>query len=77
MYSGSSRKISRKLRGRWEYSVSGHQKLDRFAVRCERQCGDASGDGLIGPGDVVFLIDCLFRGGAASDPLWTGDCDCD
>lgn len=40
-------------------------------------CGDASGDGLIDLGDAVYLLNYLFRGDPAPDPLWTGDCNCD
>jgi serine protease AprX len=39
--------------------------------------GDANGDGEIDVGDVVYLIDYLFTGGYAPDPLWLGDVDCD
>ena len=38
--------------------------------------GDADGNGVINVGDVVYLIDYIFNGGPAPDPLWTGDCDC-
>jgi hypothetical protein len=39
--------------------------------------GDANGDGATEPGDVVFLVNYLFRGGASPDPYPAGDCDCD
>jgi hypothetical protein len=39
--------------------------------------GDASGDGVIDPADVVYLINYLFRNGTAPDPLATGDANCD
>ncbi|MCK4403722.1 MAG: S8 family serine peptidase [candidate division Zixibacteria bacterium] len=39
--------------------------------------GDANGDGVIELGDVVYLINYLYREGPAPDPLWTGDCNCD
>jgi hypothetical protein len=39
--------------------------------------GDANGDGIISPGDVIYLINYLFRGGPAPDPLERGDCNCD
>jgi hypothetical protein len=38
--------------------------------------GDANGDGIISPGDVVYLINYLFRSGPAPDPLDRGDCNC-
>jgi hypothetical protein len=76
MYCGSSRKISRKLRGRWESSVSGHQKLDRFGVRCERQCGDANGDGVIDIREVIYIINCVFKGAPPPEPLEAGEANC-
>jgi hypothetical protein len=39
--------------------------------------GDANGDGQIGAADVVFLINYMFKGGAAPDPLELGDANCD
>ncbi|MFQ6032282.1 MAG: dockerin type I domain-containing protein, partial [Candidatus Zixiibacteriota bacterium] len=39
--------------------------------------GDANGDGEINSADVVYLINYLFVGGPAPDPLWVGDCNCD
>jgi C1A family cysteine protease len=40
-------------------------------------CGDANRDGAINVADVVYLINYLFAGGPAPDPLWVGDCNCD
>jgi hypothetical protein len=41
-------------------------------------CGDANGDGVVGPADVVFLINYLFRPGSPPpDPLAAGDVNCD
>jgi hypothetical protein len=39
--------------------------------------GDANGDGVVDPADVVYLINYLFRNGAAPDPLAAGDANCD
>jgi hypothetical protein len=39
--------------------------------------GDASGDGEIGPGDVVYLINYLFKGGPPPSPTEAGDSNCD
>lgn len=39
--------------------------------------GDVNGDMVLGPGDVVYLIDYLYRHGSAPDPLEAGDCNCD
>lgn len=39
--------------------------------------GDANGDGIINLGDVVFILNYLFKGYTPPDPLWTGDTNCD
>ena len=40
-------------------------------------CGDANGDGVVNLADAVFLINYVFKGGAAPDPLEAGDANCD
>jgi hypothetical protein len=41
-------------------------------------CGDANGDGVVGPGDVVFLLNYLFiPGSPAPSPMAAGDVNCD
>ena len=39
--------------------------------------GDTNGDGIIDLGDLVYLINFLYKGGPAPDPLTVGDCNCD
>jgi len=39
--------------------------------------GDANGDGVIDLGDVIYLINYLYKDGPAPDPLEAGDCNCD
>jgi hypothetical protein len=39
--------------------------------------GDCTGDAVIDVGDVVFLVNYLFKGGAAPNPLKIGDVTCD
>jgi hypothetical protein len=39
--------------------------------------GDANCDGVINVSDVVYLINYLFTGGPAPNPLWLGDANCD
>jgi hypothetical protein len=39
--------------------------------------GDANGDGVIDLGDVVYVINYLYRSGPAPNPLWTGDANSD
>jgi hypothetical protein len=38
--------------------------------------GDANGDEDLNVGDVLYLINYIFRGGPAPDPLWAADADC-
>jgi hypothetical protein len=40
-------------------------------------CGDANGDGIIAPGDIISLLNYLFRDGPAPDPMEAGDANCD
>jgi len=39
-------------------------------------CGDLNDNGLIDPGDAIFLMNYLFRGGEAPQPLCRGDANC-
>lgn len=39
--------------------------------------GDANGDGVVDVGDVVYLINYLFKAGTAPNPLGSGDTNCD
>lgn len=41
------------------------------------QHGDVNADGVIDVGDVVYLINYLFKGGLAPNPLLAGDATCD
>jgi hypothetical protein len=38
--------------------------------------GDANGDLTVNISDAVYLINYIFVGGSAPDPLWNGDADC-
>jgi len=44
---------------------------------CEYVCGDADGDLGINIADAVYLINYIFKGGPAPDPLDAGDANCD
>jgi hypothetical protein len=39
--------------------------------------GDANGDGLINLGDAIYILNYLFKGGPAPDPLEAGNANCD
>jgi hypothetical protein len=41
------------------------------------QCGDANSDGMIDIGDVVFLVNYLYKNGAPPDPFAAGDSNSD
>ncbi|MFH2054320.1 MAG: dockerin type I domain-containing protein, partial [bacterium] len=43
----------------------------------ETQCGDADGDLLVNVTDAVYIIQYIFNGGAAPDPLSIADVNCD
>jgi hypothetical protein len=40
-------------------------------------CGDCNGDGIIDVGDIVYLINYLFRNGSAPKPMPLGDVNAD
>ena len=40
-------------------------------------CGDANGDEDINVADAVFMINYVFKGGPAPDPVEAGDANCD
>ena len=42
-------------------------------VRNPYVCGDASGDGNVNVGDIVYLLNYMFPGGPAPDPLESAD----
>jgi hypothetical protein len=44
---------------------------------CHFVRGDANGDGVVGPADVVYLINYFFRNYPAPNPMEAGDCNCD
>jgi len=39
--------------------------------------GDANGDWMVDVGDVVYLVNFLYKGGAAPEPMEAGDANCD
>jgi parallel beta-helix repeat protein len=52
--------------------------IGAFGVGCPAYVlGDANGDGTIDIGDVVYLINYLYKGGSAPDPLPAGDTNSD
>jgi hypothetical protein len=57
---------------------AGIDDFEVFYVECEStNFGDANGDGDINVADAVFLINYIFKGGPAPDPLAAGDANCD
>ena len=64
--------------GAFDPSYNGED--DVFVARVtlsDRVAGDANGDDLVDVGDLVYLINYLFKEGPAPDPLWTSDLNCD
>jgi parallel beta-helix repeat protein len=54
----------------------GGSDMGAFGMGCSL-VGDCNGDGEVGPGDVVFLINYLFRSGLSPVPMPAGDCNSD
>jgi hypothetical protein len=52
-------------------------EVSAYDRRILNPIGDVNGDGEIGPGDVVGLLNYLFRGGPPPVPMQLGDCNCD
>ncbi len=50
---------------------------DGMGDACEFIAGDANGDGVVNVGDAVHVINYMFKGGQAPDPLFVGDANCD
>jgi len=48
---------------------------DGIGDLCEYMCGDANGNRTINILDVTFIVNYLYKGGAAPDPLEAGDAD--
>ncbi len=49
---------------------------DGIGDACEYVCGDADGNGAVSIADAVYLINYIFSGGPAPNPLIAGDADC-
>ena len=62
------------LSGITEFSVWGITDSSNTIVRVR---GDVNQDEVINSADVVYLINYLFKGGPAPEPLWIGDVNCD
>jgi hypothetical protein len=64
--------------GGW-FSIAGEKVAGYVAQWTKRDfiCGDVNGDGEIEVGDVVVLIDYLYRDGDPPDPFLSGDATCD
>ena len=65
------------LRGTYISGVEVFTEVEYAIMICTRLRGDANGDGVIDLGDVLYVINYLYKGGPAPDPLWTGDANCD
>ncbi len=50
---------------------------DGIGDACDYVCGDANGDRNSDIGDAVFIINHVFKGGPAPDPVVAGDANCD
>ncbi len=55
------------------------EDIDGIGDACDpfNSCGDANGDNQLNVGDAVFLINYIFKGGPAPNPVEAGDANCD
>ncbi len=63
-------------------SVTGNMQGDNYILVAGfwtgyYKSGDVNADGVIDLGDVLYLINYLYKNGPAPDPLETGDANCD
>lgn len=64
----------------WTYDGESESNLIEGTVVLHNEttiAGDANGDGTVNIGDAVFVVNYVFRGGPAPDPLSAGDANCD
>jgi parallel beta-helix repeat protein len=59
------------------YEIPGEGNGIDYHPDCPWLVGDANGDRIIDVGDVVYLINYLFKGGSIPNPLLSGDNNCD
>jgi len=59
------------------YETGPWSELASFEVTLDYLCGDGNGDRTINLADGVFVINYIFKGGPAPDPLEGGDANCD
>jgi len=55
-----------------DYNLYGDPALVREGVS-QHTCGDCNGDGVVDVGDVVYLVNYLYKNGTAPDPVEAGD----
>ena len=58
------------------YNLYGDPALVRVGIS-QFTRGDCNGDGIIDLGDVVYLVNYLYKNGSIPEPLESGDCNCD
>jgi len=66
-----------RVRSRDDYETGPWSELASFILTPAYTCGDANGDGEVNVGDAVFLINYVFKGGPAPDPIEAGDANGD
>jgi hypothetical protein len=60
----------------FDYNLYGDPALVREGI-AQFTCGDCNGDGTVDVGDVVYLVNYLYRSGSAPDPVEAGDVNSD
>ncbi len=65
------------LRVGGDFTIAGGNVSGYFASWHRFVCGDANSDDAIDSSDVAFLINYIFSGGPAPNPVEAGDANCD
>ncbi|MFH1700152.1 MAG: PQQ-binding-like beta-propeller repeat protein [Candidatus Zixiibacteriota bacterium] len=60
-----------------ENMENNQQVFSLLSSNLQYVCGDANGDGSSNVGDAVYLINHVFKGGSAPNPVEAGDANCD
>ena len=60
-----------------QITLEGFEDGEAYVVTISAVSGDANGDGIVNVGDVLYLINYMYKNGSAPFPSWTGDVNCD
>ena len=77
--------VSGREEGRYYYQVMAKDQLHNWGHWSNREYvtagsympGDANGDGIVNVGDIVYMVNYLYKGGDPPAPVEAGDANCD